>query len=89
MLLAAEQLGRWARVMELDPKFADVSIRRWQKYTRRDAVHLGTGITFASRAALTPRAAAHAACPMRVRHGRSWITASPNCSGATPSPAFS
>jgi len=29
MLLAAEQLGRRARVMELDPKYADVAIRRW------------------------------------------------------------
>jgi len=46
MLLAAEQLGRWARVMELDPKFADVAIQRWQKYTGRDAVHLGSGVTF-------------------------------------------
>jgi hypothetical protein len=32
--------------MELDPKYADVCIRRWQKYTGRDAVHLSTGVTF-------------------------------------------
>ena len=46
LLLASEQVGRRARVMELDPKYADVSIRRWQKYTGQDAVHIGCGITF-------------------------------------------
>jgi DNA modification methylase len=46
LVLAAEQVGRRARVMELDPKYSDVCIRRWQKYTGRDAVHLSTGATF-------------------------------------------
>ena len=46
LLLAAEQVGRRARVMELDPKYADVCIRRWQKYTGRDAVHIDANMTF-------------------------------------------
>ena len=46
MLLAAEQTGRRARVMELDPKYADVCVRRWQMQTGRDAVHAASGVTF-------------------------------------------
>ena len=46
MLLAAEQTGRRARVMELDPKYADVCVRRWQKHTGRDAVHVESGVAF-------------------------------------------
>ena len=46
MLLAAEQTGRRARVMELDAKYADVCIRRWQKHAGRDAVHVALGVTF-------------------------------------------
>lgn len=32
-LIACEQLSRKARVMELDPKFAEVICRRWETYT--------------------------------------------------------
>jgi len=39
-LLAAEQLGRRAFLMELDPKFCDVIIRRWEEYTGEKAVLL-------------------------------------------------
>lgn len=37
-LIAAEQLGRRARLMELDPVYADVIIRRWQEFTGRTAI---------------------------------------------------
>jgi DNA modification methylase len=37
-ILAAEQVGRRAYCMEIDPQYADVSIRRWQKITGKDAV---------------------------------------------------
>lgn len=37
-LVAADRLGMCARLIELDPKFADVIIRRWQDYTGRRAV---------------------------------------------------
>jgi DNA modification methylase len=45
-LLAAERVGRRARVMELDPQFVDVTVRRWQDFTRRDAILRATGQTF-------------------------------------------
>jgi DNA modification methylase len=32
-LIAAEKTGRIARLMELDPQYADVIVRRWQDYT--------------------------------------------------------
>ncbi len=45
-LLAAEKVGRRALAMEIEPKYADVTIRRWQAFTGRDAVHVETGLTF-------------------------------------------
>lgn len=42
-LMAAERMGMCARLMELDPKFADVIVRRWCEYTGRKAVHQETG----------------------------------------------
>lgn len=37
-LMAAERLGMSARLIELDPCYVDVIVRRWQQYTGRDAV---------------------------------------------------
>lgn len=45
-LVAAERTGRWARLIEYEPRYVDVTIRRWQKDTGRDAVHAETGLTF-------------------------------------------
>lgn len=36
-LIAAEQTGRKARLVELDPKYVDVIIARWEKFTGRKA----------------------------------------------------
>ena len=49
-LMAAERVGRRAYAMELEPRYVDVAIRRWQAFTRRDAVHMETGSTFDERA---------------------------------------
>ena len=46
-LLAAEKNGRYARLMELDPKYVDVIVRRWQEFTGKQATHAATGATFA------------------------------------------
>lgn len=45
-LIGAEQTGRKAYLMELDPKYCDVIINRWQDFTGRLAVHASTGKTF-------------------------------------------
>ena len=37
-LIAAEKTGRRCFGMELDPKYADVIIERWQNYTGKNAV---------------------------------------------------
>lgn len=39
-LMACEQLGRRAFVMELDPKYVDVIIERWENFTGQKAVLL-------------------------------------------------
>jgi len=36
-LIACEKMGRNAYMMELDPRFIDVIIYRWEKYTKRKA----------------------------------------------------
>ncbi len=45
-LIAAERCKRHARLIEIDPLYCDVIIRRWQALTGRDAVHAVTGKTF-------------------------------------------
>ena len=35
--MACEQLKRTCRTMEYDPKYCDVIITRWEKYTNRKA----------------------------------------------------
>ena len=45
-LIAAQKTGRIAYAIELDPKYCDVIIRRWQKLTGQDAFHLDTFQTF-------------------------------------------
>lgn len=45
-LIAAEMTGRCARLIELEPKYCDVTIRRWQDFTGQDAIHAETGKTF-------------------------------------------
>lgn len=39
-IIAAEQLGRQARVMELDPHYCDVIIARWEKFTGEKAIKI-------------------------------------------------
>ena len=36
-LIAAEKSGRVARLIELDPKYVDVIVRRWEEYTGQAA----------------------------------------------------
>src|SRR5205085_4842738 len=45
-LLAAEKVGRRAFGIEIDPLYVDVAIRRWQSFTKHDAILEHTGETF-------------------------------------------
>lgn len=45
-IMAAEKTGRICRAIELDPKFADVIVTRWQAHTGQDAVCEASGATF-------------------------------------------
>jgi DNA modification methylase len=58
-LIAAERVSRICHGMELDPRYVDVAIRRWQKHTGDRAIHAETGEPFDERAA-----------QMEASHGR-------------------
>jgi len=45
-VIAAERTGRKARVIEIDPAYCDLIVRRWQAYTGKSAVHAKAGISF-------------------------------------------
>jgi DNA modification methylase len=45
-LIACEKTNRQARLMELDPKYVDVIVKRWQDFTGLIAINEKTGKTF-------------------------------------------
>lgn len=45
-LIAAEKTGRGARLIEIDPIYCDVIVRRWEKFTGKNAVLHGANETF-------------------------------------------
>jgi hypothetical protein len=48
-ITASGDLWRRCYGLELDPLYVDTIIRRWQRQTKLDAVHVETGETFNSR----------------------------------------
>lgn len=46
-IIAAEKTNRRSLTMELDEKFVDVIINRWQDFTGKEAVHIESGKTYA------------------------------------------
>ena len=50
-LIAAQKSGRTARLIELDPKYVDVIVRRWQEYAGAQAVREADGVLFDDLAA--------------------------------------
>lgn len=55
-LIACERTNRKARLIELDPIYCDVAIRRWQTYSGKNAIHAATKRSFddAEPMAVTP-----------------------------------
>ncbi|WP_159456631.1 DNA-methyltransferase [Altererythrobacter xiamenensis] len=49
-IIAAEQCGRVARGIELDPAYVDVAVRRWEELIGRPAMHAETGLSFSEMA---------------------------------------
>ena len=45
-LIACEKTNRHSRLMELDPKYCDVIIKRWQDFSGKVAIHAETGEAF-------------------------------------------
>jgi DNA modification methylase len=45
-LIACEKHGRQARLVELEPKYVDVVVRRWEQYTERKATLAESGREF-------------------------------------------
>ena len=50
-LIACEKTGRKARLIELEPKYCDVIVRRWQEFSGKEAINTESGETFTKLAA--------------------------------------
>ena len=57
-VIACEKTGRQARLVELDPRYCDVIVRRWQEWTGERAMLDGDGRSFEEVAAARLAAAA-------------------------------
>jgi DNA modification methylase len=45
-LIACEKSGRRARLIELDPKYVDVIVKRWEQFTGKEAIREIDGLKF-------------------------------------------
>jgi len=45
-ILAAEQVGRRTYALELEPRYVDAAVARWQAYSRKDAICGETGLIY-------------------------------------------
>ena len=53
-MIAAEKSGRQACLIELDPKYVDVIVRRWQAWTGKEATRAADGAAFNAKQAELP-----------------------------------
>ena len=77
-ILAAERVGRRAYGLELDPRYVDTAVRRWQNFAKRDAVLERTGETFDEREMLVrdggdPPASTSSPSPTLGSPARPWM----------------
>ena len=54
-MIACEKTGRRARLIELDPKYVDVIVKRWEEFTGKKAVLNSTETEFDELANLRKR----------------------------------
>jgi DNA modification methylase len=66
-ILAAERVGRRAYTIEIEPRFVDVAIQRWQAFSRKDAIHIASGLSFDELASQRADAIAPDPAPGAVR----------------------
>jgi DNA modification methylase len=70
-LLAAERVGRRAFMLEIEPRFVDVAIRRWQTFSGKDAICAETGLSFDEIASTRVAPSAGSSAPSHSRDGKS------------------
>ena len=56
-IIAADRLGASCRAIEVDPRFVDVTVRRWQDYTGNAEALSPTGEPFNNRETIADAAA--------------------------------
>lgn len=70
-VIAAAKTDRRARAIDLDPRYVDVGVRRWERWSGMTARHVETGLTFAETTAQRAKSEKDAAeatgTPARVR----------------------
>ena len=66
-ILAAERVGRRAYTLEIEPRFVDVAIRRWQAFSGKDAICVETGLSFDEIATQRLMAPIGGSAPANVR----------------------
>ena len=70
-IMAAERIGRRTFCIEIEPRYVDVAIRRWQQYTGKDAILESTGQTFEELATIGPARERHKPAVARAPQRRS------------------
>jgi DNA modification methylase len=65
-ILAAERVGRRAYTLEIEPRFVDVTIKRWQTFSRKDAICTHSGLSFDEIASTRVMASAAGPAPAHV-----------------------
>ena len=66
-ILAGEKVGRHVRAVEIEPRYAQIAIRRWERLTGKTAIHESTQLSFDELIQARTEAVLIAPPPPRVR----------------------